>query len=159
MAKPTEPKTTIVRELLQVEGLVDAVDRLVEASRHNPEGTASLHHFYGKSEDDLKLWLYVRAELYKLLCGGSKEYSKERNLLRKTSIPLISFVAGTIVGHFGVSYGAASAFAAAAILIPIKLGTNAWCQLYTASREAITGTEAQTVYSIYTDLHSNAPQP
>jgi hypothetical protein len=39
----------------------------------------------------------------------------------------VSLLTGIIVGTFGVSAGAASAIAAAMLLVPMKIGVKAWC--------------------------------
>jgi len=143
-------------ELLAVNGISDAIDRLVDASRHGPHVAGSLQHFGDQNKKDLDVWLFVRAQLHQLLCSDSKEYQKERALLAKTAMPLVTFIAGAIAGKFGISYGAASALSAAMVLIPIKVGTRTWCAMYSASRDAISKKEAEAAYLIYTDQHLDA---
>ena len=148
--------SSLERELLAVDGISDAIDRLVEASRHGAHTAGSLQHFGEKTEADFRIWLFVRAQLHQLLCSDSKEYKKERALLSKTAVPLVTFIAGTIAGKFGITFGAASALAAVMVLVPFKIGMQTWCAMYSASRDAISKKEAETVYLIYTDQPRDA---
>lgn len=134
----------------------NGLDLLIEASRSDQDHAHELRHFERESDKYDGIWVYVRAEVYRLICTGEKDYAKQRALLRKSSIPALSFISGIIVGHFGVPYATAAALAGAILLVPLKLGTSAWCSHYRASRDAVTREEMRMAFDTYSNLHRDA---
>lgn len=123
-------------------------DALVALGDQDDNVLIRLEHYSFRSRDQRNRWLFVRAEVHKLLCSEIDDYKRERELLQKTATPAISLLTGLIVGATQSPVALASAIAAVALLIPLKIGVRAWCAEYASSPTEISSSERQAVKQI-----------
>lgn len=121
------------------------------------DANLELRHFDRPAPNKTGIWIYVRAELHKLICTESKEYMKEKKIISKSATPTITFITGLLVGKFGFPIATAAAIVGAVTSICLKAGKNSWCLQYKSSREAITREEKSIAYDIYQETHLDAP--
>jgi len=76
------------------------------------------------------LLLYARAEVHALLCTKDRKYTKERKAAAIVQSSVIGYIAGAVTVKFGVAPGVASAAAVACLVLPVKMGVQAWCSFY-----------------------------
>jgi hypothetical protein len=73
-------------------------------------------------------WAPLKREVFALLCEKSAKYQKERKALESSVIPLVGVLSSFLTHQFGVAAGTASALSSVALLLPLKMGINAWCE-------------------------------
>jgi hypothetical protein len=107
--------------------LAQACEFIVEGYKADDLGT-SLGRESGPTIESLVL--YARAEVYKLLCTKNERYRNDRQSILAIKTSFVGFLTGAITMKFGISEGTATAVAAVALFLPIKIGLNAWCAMY-----------------------------
>ena len=120
--------------------------RMVWSALHAVGSTSNiLSHPADANQLTISIVRFLQAEVYKLLCTNDKDYTRERNLLKKTSLPAISLLAGFVAGKFGIPTASAASVAAALFLIPLKLGVGAWCASLSKKTDLLAQQEAQII--------------
>jgi hypothetical protein len=94
------------------------------------ESSQSGFLFYtGAGTPKASIWAAIKAELYKLLCTSSKNYSSLRAEGSTTVKNLITVAASSIAGSFNVGLGVITGAVTIALMACLKVGTNAWCEV------------------------------
>jgi hypothetical protein len=135
----------VIDELLKDYPIAQGVGLLRDALRAVEHAGSTLSHPSQKEVGVHAIALSIRIELHKLLCTNSKVYVRERRMLAKTCVPAVSLLTGIMVGKFGIPAATASAVGAALLLVPLKLGVNAWCALMKESPQLFSYAEKRVL--------------
>lgn len=111
------------------------------------EGSTLSHRTTGDSSIN-QLWSFLRDEVYSLLCTNCSKYKKERSLLSSTAAPAIALLSATLATKFGLATGTAGTLAAIALIIPLKLSVNTWCNMYENNKQSITHEETDEIKAL-----------
>lgn len=72
----------------------------------------------------------IYREVYKFICTNSERYSKERNQIIDGTERLVLILATAIATSLGISLAIVIGIIAAILLTVLKIGKNAWCEMY-----------------------------
>lgn len=86
-------------------------------------------YYTGAGTPKGSMWVAIKAELYKLLCTSSKDYSSMRAEGAATIKGLITVAATSIAASFNIGLGVVTGAVTIALMAVLKIGTNAWCGL------------------------------
>lgn len=107
-----------------------------------------LEHHSSSNQPGHKLWLYLKEEVFQLLCTKSAKYRKERALLSTSAVPAIALLSGLLSNKFGIATGTAGTLAAISLIIPMRLSVNSWCEMQKQKISEITNEELEKLKSI-----------
>ena len=97
------------------------------------EKSASIHGLRKESDAKISyktLVVFARHEIHVLLCTGHERYAEERAKIGKAQLSFVSFIAGLTTAKFGIEAGGATAVAITCLILPLKMGIQAWCAAY-----------------------------
>ena len=152
----SETQVLWAQDFFEKNELQAAFADLIESARFLDASDSTLQHPQNRQNSNVRIWLFVRLELHKFICEDSNFYKKERAAIKKSGLPLLTFVTGVIVGKFGIPYAAASALAGAVIMTVVKIGTTAWCEKYKFSRDRLTKEETEAAMALSKALEFDA---
>jgi len=133
----------LIKELNSEYRIVDGAKSFLELG---DETGISYHQ--NKDSKAYKIWIYLKKEIYSLLCTKSKKYRKERGLLKSTATPAVAIIASVISREFGLAQATATTMAAVILMIPLRLSINTWCQIVKDNLEEISEDERRELKKI-----------
>jgi hypothetical protein len=80
------------------------------------------------------LWACVLDEVHTFLCTSSPKYKDERTKSQLTFQGLITVISSAVSSMVNVGVGILSGLTAIALSLVVKMGKNAWCQMYEARK-------------------------